>query len=77
MQMAHLMNYYCAEDGSKLQIEKLLNEFDQKYTNIYNKSIKHNLINMHYVHYAILCIIVNCHIYFSKKMYYRTIMRRN
>lgn len=42
MQMAHLMNYYCAEDGSKLQIEKLLNEFDQKYTNIYNKSIKHN-----------------------------------
>lgn len=42
MQMAHLMNYYCAEDGTKLQIEKLLKEFDQKYTNIYNKSIKHS-----------------------------------
>lgn len=41
MQMAHLMNYYCAEGKSKQQIERLLNEFEQKYTSIYNKSIKH------------------------------------
>ncbi len=42
MQMAHLMNNYCNGGGSKQQIEKLLSDFNQKYTNIYNKSIKHN-----------------------------------
>lgn len=42
MQMAHLMNYYCVECKSKHQIERLLSDFDQKYTSIYDKSIKHN-----------------------------------
>lgn len=42
MQMAHLMNYYCVECKSKQQIERLLSDFEQKYTSIYNKLIKHN-----------------------------------
>ena len=42
MQIVHLMNYYCAEKGSRRQIEKLLNDFDKKYTGIYNTAIKHN-----------------------------------
>ena len=41
-QIAHLMNYYCTEGGSKQQVERLLGDFDQKYTNIYAKSITHN-----------------------------------
>lgn len=41
-QIAHLMKYYCTEGGSKQQIERLLGDFDQKYTNIYAKSITHN-----------------------------------
>ena len=41
-QIAHLMNYYCTGGGSKQQVERLLGDFDQKYTNIYAKSITHN-----------------------------------
>lgn len=42
MQMAHLMNFYCAKCGSQQQIERLLSDFDLKYNNIYGKSIKYN-----------------------------------
>lgn len=42
LQMAHVMNHYCAEGGTKNQVENLLSDFNQKYTLIYNKSIKQN-----------------------------------
>lgn len=40
--MAHVMNHYCAERGTEGQIGRLLNEFEQEYTKIYNRSIQHD-----------------------------------
>lgn len=42
LQMAHVMNHYCAEGGTEGQIGKLLSYFEQKYTGIYNRSIQHD-----------------------------------
>lgn len=42
LQMAHVMNHYCAERGTEGQIGRLLNEFEQEYTKIYNRSIQHD-----------------------------------
>lgn len=41
-QMAHLMNYYCSKGGTTQQVNNLLSQFEDKYTNLYANHIKHN-----------------------------------
>lgn len=41
MQFAHLMNFYCNNGTSEQQIKNLLDKFEQRYTNFYDKQIKH------------------------------------